>query len=162
MFFLARVGAQHRVRAHLPEVEERRLSVAAPRTASPRPARVPLVCRLAPWRAVMWAISWGQHPGHLGLGVGQGQQAAGKVDVAAGHREGVDDRGVEDGERISQPGSIRGGGKELADAVDVARERRIVVRAPELLEDLRMLVPPDALLVFRREAEERLRAGEKR
>jgi hypothetical protein len=85
-----------------------------------------------------------QHRSELVLRVDDAHQAAGDVDVAAGHGEGVDDVAVDEGEGAF-PLEARRGGDLVADAP------RIIgllgpVGAAELGEQLRMLLAPDLLL----------------
>jgi hypothetical protein len=95
---------------------------------------------------VTWPISWASTV------VGQGQEAAGHVDVAAGQRKGVDDGRIEDREvpvQVRQLGSL---GQQASEAVDIGPELRVVVLAAELPDDFRMLLAAQLDLVLSRQA----------
>ena len=80
---------------------------------------------------------------HLGLVLGQRQQAAGDVDVAARQREGVGDLAVEEGEGELGVGQVGGRGEARADLVDIGLQLRIRILAAELLQDPRVLLLAD-------------------
>ena len=93
-----------------------------------------------------------QDAGQLRLVVGQGQQAAGHVDIAAGQGEGVDDGRIEDGEMPLQLRQLRGPGQQVSEAVDVGPELGVVVFAAEFPDDLRVLLAAQLDLVLGRQA----------
>ena len=75
-----------------------------------------------------------KHAGHFRLVDGKAQQAAGDVDIAAGQRKGVDVRGIEHGEGVFDVLALGGRRHELADAVDIGVEGRLLgIGAAEFL-----------------------------
>ncbi len=90
----------------------------------------------------------GEHPRQFRFAVGQRQQAAGDVDVAARQGERVDILAVDDGEGIAQVRDLGVLGQRLSDAIDVGGKLRIVVGAAHLLHELRMLLGTDPQFVL--------------
>lgn len=91
-----------------------------------------------------------EHAGELRLRVEVGEDAARDVDVAAGHRERVDDRIVEHGEVPVEVGQLADLREPLSDAVHVSREPGVVVlavlgdrRRKALATDLLLLLGAD-------------------
>src|SRR3546814_660026 len=83
------------------------------------------------------------HACHLRLAVGQGQQTAGDVDIAARQGEGVDDVAVQDREGEGYPRLARLVGQAPPDAVVIGCQPGVVVDPAEGLDDLRILLCPD-------------------
>lgn len=76
----------------------------------------------------------GEDGGELGLTIGQGQEAARCVDIAAGKCEGVYDWAVEDEEFVIYVWAFRVFGYSIADLGDVLGDGCVVVNA-ELRDD---------------------------
>ena len=92
-----------------------------------------------------------QHAGELGLVVGQRQQAAGHVDIAAGQGEGVDHVAVEQGkgERlVLQLGRVL---DPVADPLDIGPGIAIGILPAELGQRLGVLLAAQRLLLLRRQ-----------
>ena len=78
--------------------------------------------------------------GQGGLVVHDGQHAPGDIDVSARSGEGVDHRGVQDGEVVGKIGAVGDGDHLAADGFDVGVERLVVVDAVFLPDaDVRLL-----------------------
>ncbi len=82
-----------------------------------------------------------QHAGELSFGVEVRQDAARHVDEAAGEREGVDGRIVEDAERPRKVGTL-GHGRQLEPQVRHVALQVGVVHQTQLGADLRIGLPP--------------------
>src|SRR3546814_2466963 len=100
------------------------------------------------------------HACHLRLAVGQGQQTAGDVDIAARQGEGVDDVAVQDREGEGYPRLARLVGQAPPDAVDIGCQPGVVVDPAEGLDDLRILLCPDLRFLGLGDEEEMPRSEE--
>ena len=92
-----------------------------------------------------------QHPGELGLVVGQRQQAARDVDIAARQGEGVDHVAVEQGEGEGLVGQFGRVLDPVADLRDIGLQRLVLVASAELGHRLRIFLASQLLLVLGRQ-----------
>jgi hypothetical protein len=101
-----------------------------------------------------------QHAREFGLGRGERDQAARRVDEPARQREGIDDVRIEHREAPVELGHLGTRRERLANPRDIVAQRRVRVFAAELRDDLRMLLAADPQLVLaRHEAGEAAGAG---
>ncbi len=98
--------------------------------------------------------------GELGLGVEVRQDAARDVDVAAGQREGVHVRGVDEHEPVRDAGPVARLGEPLADPLDVCLHAVRVVERVALL-DLGVDLAADPQLLRFADEDEVLAAGDR-
>lgn len=101
----------------------------------------------------------GNDAGDFRFAVGERQEAAREMDIAARQSEGVDDFGVEHGEGEFLVGQLRGAGEQLADAIDIAHDLGVLEFAAELLHQLGVLLIADRLLLLRRHEREHAATG---
>jgi len=94
-----------------------------------------------------------EHRGHLRFVAEERHDAARQIDVAAGQRERVDRRLVDDRERPRQVGPFRGLRELTPDAFDVALQRRVLIDAHRLADFGVVLSAELDLLGFRHENE---------
>ena len=87
-----------------------------------------------------------EHGGELGGFVGERDQPARDVEIAAGQREGVGDRRIQDGDLVAPRGVVGGGDEPRDDAGDRLLDRRVGIDAAIFGDDARVLARADRLL----------------
>ena len=97
----------------------------------------------------------GQHPGQLGLVVGQGQKPAGDVEIAGGQGKSIGRGAVQYGDAIGDVGACRGASQEAGQTSDVLLQFTVLIGPTECLQDFGMglfgkLTLPDSRLTVSR------------
>ena len=85
----------------------------------------------------------GQNPGDFRLVIGEGQQPAGDVNIAARQGEGIDNGGVQNGETPGQIAHFRDEGEPQSDIQNIIIQARLDIFAAILRHDPIVLLRPD-------------------